>query len=300
MRALLVHNPTATTTTPGVTDVISRALAADLKLEVEATKRRDHAGYLAAGAVHEGYDVVIALGGDGTVNEVVQGIAGTPVRLAVIPGGSTNVFARILGLPRDPVEATAVVLQKLRAGEDRRVTLGLANGRWFTFCAGWGYDAEVVRQVERRALMKRTVRQAAFLWAGWLAWATGRSQAERIALRAGEERADGLVQVLCCNANPYTYLGSRPSQMCPDAALDLGLDVTALTSAGFWELARLARTALTTGNVPRLPFVRSWHDRDGYDATATGPLPLHVDGELIGDTATLRLRAVRRALAVVA
>src|ERR671917_369560 len=106
MRALLVYNPNATTTTAAMTDVIALALSADLKLDVGATKRRDHAGFLAAGAAHEGYEGVIALGGDGTVNEVVQGLVGTDVRLGIIPGGSANVWARTLGLPNDPIEAT--------------------------------------------------------------------------------------------------------------------------------------------------------------------------------------------------
>ncbi len=302
MRALLVHNPNATTTTPALTQLIAGALSAELKLDVEATKRSGHAGYLAAGAVHEGYDLVVALGGDGTLNEVVQGVARSSTKLVLIPGGSTNVFARILGIPNDPVEATALALRRIRDGEDRTVPLGRANGRWFTFCAGWGYDAEVVRMVERRARMKRTVRQATFLWCGFLAELAGRAQQAEIVVRADRsaESVGPLRTLVCCNANPYTFLGPLPSQMCPEAELDAGLDVTALDRTGFVALARLMRTALSTGNVGHLPFAHLWHDRTRYEGASTAMLPLHVDGEYVGETGELLLESVPAALTLVA
>src|SRR5262245_43901699 len=116
MRALLVVNPKATTTSERTRDVLTHALANSLKLEVAATQYRGHAGDLARQAVSDGsVDVVVALGGDGTVNEVVNGLLahGPSERvpqLAVVPGGSTNVFARALGLPNDAVEATGALL----------------------------------------------------------------------------------------------------------------------------------------------------------------------------------------------
>lgn len=301
MRALLLYNPNAQTTTPAVIDEITMALSAELKLDVEATKRRDHAGFLAAGAVHEGYEVVIVLGGDGTVNEVLQGVAETPVHLAVVPGGSTNVFTRILGLPRDPIEATSVILRKLRDGERRTINLGMANDRYFCFCAGWGYDAEVVRMVDTRVRLKRTVRQATFLWCGFLAKVTSRSKDADATLRTGgDEALPGLASLVCCNADPYTFLGPLRSRMCPEADLDLDLDVTGLTRSRFLDLARLARVALTSGRVDRLPFVRTWHDHSDYTVTNHLPLPLHADGEFLGETNTLRLRSVAQGLTVVA
>lgn len=301
MRGLLVYNPNATTTNAAVTDVIARALSAELELDVQATKRRDHAGYLAAGAVHEGYEVIVALGGDGTLNEVVQGVARTPAKLAIIPGGSTNVFARSLGLPADAVEATSVLLAKLRDGEERRVSLGMANARYFSFCAGWGYDAEIVRMVERRARMKRTVRQATFLWCGVLAHLAGRSAAAEVTLRTGDDDpTGGLKTVVCCNTNPYTYLGPRPAQLCPDADLDAGLDVLGLRRTRLHDLARLTSTALTSGNVPFLPQVSSWHDRQRYTLESSDPLPLHLDGEFVSEASSLVLESVPDALTVVA
>ena len=301
MRALLVHNPNATATTPEVLEVITAALSAELKLDVEGTKRREHAGFIASGAVDEGYDVVVALGGDGTVNEVVQGVAGSQTRFAVIPGGSTNVFARSLGLPNDAIGATAAILRSLREERHRTITLGRANERWFTFCAGWGYDAEVVRMVERLALMKRTVRQATFLWCGVLAGLPSR-RSRITASVAGDDgiAVPGVKAVVACNSFPYTYLGPLPSRMCPHADLEGDLDLTALTSAGLIALTRVMRTALTTGHMDRLPHAQTWHDQARFELSATGPLALQLDGEYVGDTDRITLRSVHRALHVVA
>jgi diacylglycerol kinase family enzyme len=230
VRALLVHNPNATKTTAALTARIARVLASHLKLEVAATKRRDHASFLAADAVHEGYEAVVALGGDGTVNEVMQGLAHTDVKLAIVPGGSTNVWARSLGLPNNALAAAGVVLDKLRGGKDRRVNLGAANGRYFGFSAGFGYDAEVVRAVERRWRVKRRVRQATFLYCGLLACLRrAPSTHTDISVRAdADDPVSGLKSVVCCNSCPYTFLGPRPAVLCPDADLDAGLDLTAL------------------------------------------------------------------------
>ena len=316
MKALLVYNPSATATTPAVIDVISRALAADLKLDVEPTRHRAHASLLAAAAVEAGYELVVVLGGDGTVNEVLQGIAGTAVRLAIIPGGSTNVWARTLGLPNDPVEATSIVLRRLREGEDRRVGLGVANwvervggspdrfhptGRYFGFCAGWGFDGAVVRLVEERLLMKRTMRQASFLWCGLLAYvSTVRTHVPITLEMDGQTVEDQLRTVVACNSDPYTFLGTLPARMCPRADLTGGLDLTGLTGVGLPRLVRVMRRALTGDTVGRLGHVRLWHDHDAYDLRATAPLPLHVDGEYLGETDELALRSAPGACRVVA
>jgi hypothetical protein len=151
VRALLVFNPNATTTDDDVRDVIASALASAIDLTVVPTKQRGHATHLVAGAVHEGVEVVCVLGGDGTANEVIQALAGTDVRLGIIPGGGTNVLARALGLPNDAVHATKIVLDRLRAGQDRCIALGRAGERYFGFNAGFGFDAAVVRHVEQHA-----------------------------------------------------------------------------------------------------------------------------------------------------
>lgn len=300
MRALLVYNPTATRTRPAVVERVARVLRPDLKLDVVGTKRRDHASFLAAGAAHEGYEAVIALGGDGTLNEVVQGLVHTDVRLAVLPGGSTNVWARTLGLPNNPVAAAAAVHDSLFARRDRLVSLGLANGRYFTFCAGFGYDAAVVRMVEDRARMKRMVRQAAFLWCGVLAWVRSVGAAGTISLQTdGLPPVSGLKALVACNSDPYTFLGPLPARLCPDATLDGPLEAFALTSLGLGPLTRLLRRALLGHAPSRLPFVRAWHDLERAVLRAEQPLPLHVDGDYVGETDTVALRSVPRAVRVV-
>jgi diacylglycerol kinase family enzyme len=300
VRALLVYNPNATTTTPAVTDAITTALAKDLKLDVEATKRRDHAGFLAAGAAHEGYEVVIALGGDGTVNEVLQGIAGTDVRLAIIPGGSTNVWARNLGLPNDAVAATASILDALRMRSERTLNLGRANGRYFGVNAGFGYDAEVVRFVEQRHRLKKTVRQASFLYCGTLAYFRGydRKTAIRLSL-GGPEPAVILRSAVVCNANPYTYLGRMPVQLCPEASYERRLDLLGLTALSLPAMGRFVRTTLRSTNVGQLGFTRLWHDQPSFELASDVPLPLQVDGDFIGEAKRVHVEHVERGITVV-
>jgi diacylglycerol kinase family enzyme len=154
---MLVVNPKATATTERQRDVLTRALGSDLKLDVIQTTHRGHAIELGRQAVSDGVDLVVILGGDGTINEIINGLLGsgpwqgsnpdTPA-LAVVPGGSTNVFSRSLGVARDPVVATSELLEALRAGRSRRIGLGRVDDRWFTFTAGLGIDADAVRRVE--------------------------------------------------------------------------------------------------------------------------------------------------------
>lgn len=301
MRALLVINPMTRSATRAVLGPVTGMLSAELKLDVAVTTAPRHAAELAQRAVDEGYELVVALGGDGTLNEVVQAVARTPVRLGILPGGSTNVFARLLGLGRDPVRAAGALLTHLRTGRERVVNLGEANGRVFTFCSGWGYDAEVVRMVHGRPRMKRAVRQATFVYCGALAKIAGRADVSGVTVAADDAPpVSGLGNVVCCNADPYTYLGRLPSRMCPSADVEGGLDLTSLTRARTIDLLRLAATALTTDRVPDLPTVRTWHDHAAYTLTSPRPLPFHVDGEYVATTTTLHLRTLPDALTVVA
>lgn len=162
MRLLLVVNASASSVTARARVVIQRALAADHDVTVAETSRRGHATRLAQGAASDGVDVVVVLGGDGTLNEAANGLAGTETALAVLPGGSTNVFARAIGSARKVGPA----VQQLRAALDRRprrIGLGLVNDRYFLFNLGMGFDAAVVREVEKRPQLKRSIGQAAFV-----------------------------------------------------------------------------------------------------------------------------------------
>ena len=170
MKLLLLVNSSASSVTARARVVIQKALAADHEVTMAETNRRGHATRLAQGAAAEGIDVVVVLGGDGTVNEAANGLAGSHTALAALPGGSTNVFARTIGLPNDPIEATGHLLEALEAGSIRRIGLGVLNGRYFLFHVGFGYDAAVVEQVERRVSIKRWAGHPLFIYAAIATW----------------------------------------------------------------------------------------------------------------------------------
>ncbi|MDT0265623.1 diacylglycerol kinase family protein [Streptomyces sp. DSM 44915] len=321
MRALLVVNPVATTTSARTRDVLTHALASDLKLDVAATEYRGHARRLARQAAEAGTDLVIALGGDGTVNEVVNGLLhegpdqdGSLPRLAVVPGGSTNVFARALGLPNDAVEATGALLDALHEGSERAIGLGLASGtpgtrdaevprRWFTFCAGYGFDAGVVGRVEgQRERGKRSthalyVRQAMRHFLG----DRQRTQGSISLTRPGAEPVDGLVLSIVCNTAPWTFLGNRPVYAAPRASFDTALDVlglSRLSSAAITRYgAQLLRSSPERG--PHGRHVVALHDEPEFTLQSQVPLPFQLDGDHLGLRNSVSFTGVRRALRVI-
>ena len=305
MRALLVVNPKATTFSARVRDVLAHALASETRLELVETKARGHAVELSAGAAEQGYDVVVALGGDGTVNEVVNGLLATGPgpqvpALAVVPGGNANVFARALGLAADPVEATGQLLDALR--EDRRRTLGLgrANERWFTFCAGLGLDAAVVRGVEHKRARGARATPGLFVRTGVQQFFRSRARREApMTLQLAGHDPQPLALALVCNTNPWTYLGQRPVQPCPKASFDTDLDLFGLRSLQTAPTLRHLRQILSSTPRPRGRRVVQVHDARELLLTGSRPLPLQVDGDDLGDVDRLVLRAVPDALQVV-
>ncbi|MFT2015156.1 diacylglycerol/lipid kinase family protein [Streptomyces sp. 796.1] len=321
MRALLVVNPAATTTSARTRDVLIHALASDLKLEVAGTEYRGHARDLARRAAESGtYDVVVALGGDGTVNEVVNGLLhegpapSELPRLAVVPGGSTNVFARALGLPNDVVEATGALLAALREGSERTVGLGLAAGtpgsadesvpaRWFTFCAGFGFDAGVIGRVEQqRERGKRSthalyVRQALRQFLG----EPRRRQGTITIEQPGQDPIADLAFSIVCNTSPWTYFGNRPIYASPQASFDTGLDVLGLTKLTTPTVTRYA-TQLLTSTPERGPHGKhavSLHDLADFTLQSQAPLPLQMDGDHLGLRTSVTFTGVRHALRVI-
>jgi diacylglycerol kinase family enzyme len=305
MRALLVVNPKATATTAGARDVLAHALASETKLDVVETQARGHAISLARQAVVDGLDVVVALGGDGTVNEVVNGLladgpgGGLPA-LAVVPGGNANVFARALGLPASPVEATSQLLEALRTERRRPVGLGRADDRWFTFCAGLGLDAEAVRRVEARRADGVRATPALFVRQGlrqFFLHTDRRHMAMTVQVPGGEAERIGLA--LVCNTDPWTYLADRPVRPCPEAGFDLGLDLFALRSLGTGRTLRHLRQILAARPRPRGKAVLGLHDCPEFTLTADSPMALQVDGDDLGDRTSVTFRAVPHALDVV-
>jgi diacylglycerol kinase family enzyme len=303
VRALLVVNPAATTTTPRVTDVLASALGHEAKVDVAHTTHRNHAMELGRQAAEEGLDVVAVLGGDGTLNEVVNGLlhagpsADLPA-LAVVPGGSTNVFARSLGIPADPVEATGELLEALRAGRTRSIGLGRADDRWFTFTAGVGLDADAVRRVEQaRARGRRATPQLYAACALGQFFRTDRRHPALTVTVTGQEPIEGVFMAVVSNTAPWTYLGRRPVVMTPEASFDAGLDAVALTHLRtlptLLVAARLlSRKGIRGRSVLRLP------DLSDVTVAASRPQPFEIDGDYLGERDRVRFRAVPDALRV--
>jgi diacylglycerol kinase family enzyme len=339
MRALVVVNPAATTTTSKMRDVLVGALASELKVDVAETAHRGHGRELGARAAADGLDLVVTLGGDGTVNEVVNGLmerGPSPhlPTLAVVPGGSTNVFARALGRSRDPVEATAEILASIRAGRTRLVSLGTAQAagtstapldggdpaaaaraasadaaadpewsaeRWFVFAAGLGFDAEVIARVEAQRARGRRSTGALYVREGTAAFLLGRER-RRPAMTLtvpGADPVEGLFLCLISNVSPWTYLGARPVNPTPEASFDAGLDVFALGRMHTLGMLRTLRQTLAPRPALRGRGLHRWHDLPELTLTAVRPQGWQVDGEHLGTATGLRIRSVPAALRVV-
>lgn len=319
MRAMLLVNPKATTTNARTRDVLIRALGAAVELTVEETGYRGHAATLAATARAKGYDVVAVLGGDGTINETVNGLlnpvngddappladpsAGRPA-LIVIPGGSANVFARALGLPNDPVESTGAALEALREGRRRTVGLGQAlwegQSRYFTFCSGMGYDAEVVRAVEglrgtgRKATPARYVNTALRHYL-----ATDKRHPAMTLTGPGIPTAEGVFMAIISNTSPWTYVGSRPVRPTPWASFETGLDLLGLRRMGLVSLTPVIRHILTESDVlPSGRHLVQLHDEAEFTLTAERPVAFQLDGDYLGERENVTFRSTPNALQV--
>jgi diacylglycerol kinase family enzyme len=300
MRALLIANTKASTVTPRKMWVIEKALSSELKLEVVLTKRKEHATHLAKGAAHEGLDLVIALGGDGTVNEVVNGLAETRVPLAILPGGGTNVLARSLGIPQDTIEATGHLIANLH-DEPRRVPVGRADGRHFTFACGMGFDGAIGRDVERRQMLKKTAGEWYYVWSGFRVFAAVDRRRPMISLRWGqrlEHRRDGLFVAICQKSAPFTYLGRREMHICPEARLDLGLDCLAIDRFDTRFVLRIVAQMFRSARHTRNRHVLYLHDQPQIEITSRRPLPVEMDGEYLGERDRLLLETVPDALSL--
>lgn len=313
-RGLLVLNPKATAASERTGEVLVGALSSALELRTVRTERRGHGTDLAREAMENGVDVVIAFGGDGTINEVVTGLLthgpGPHVpALAVIPGGSTNVFARALGLPNDAVEATGALLRYLRERRTRLVSVGAAqsdagNGtRYFTFTAGYGFDAAVTREVERQRAAGRRASGALYIRLSLSEYFrhTDRKSPQITATLADGTELEPMFMTALANTAPWTYLGNRPILATPDAGFDTGLDLFGLSA--FAPLP----VALTVGRLlagsRRLADGRGVlirHDLPELTLSAQRPVAFQVDGDYLGPRERVTFRSVPDALRVFA
>ena len=293
MKVLLLVNASASSVTARARVVIGKALSADHEVTVAETSRRGHATRLARGAAATGTEVVVVLGGDGTLNEAANGLAGTDCALAALPGGSTNVFARTIGLPNDPIEATGALLDALAAGSIRRVGLGSANGRYFTFHVGIGFDAVVVAQVEARGRLKRYAGHALFVYAAFATWFRhyDRSRPRFSVLHSDGTLVDDAYLAICCNTNPYTFLGNRPLDIAPDADFDHALSTVTVRTMSFTGMLRVAGGALRGARqLHRIGKVDYRPDESQLTIKGYGPVPYQVDGDYLGEVEELELR----------
>jgi diacylglycerol kinase family enzyme len=298
---MLVVNSFASSVTARNTVIVHRRLARGHDVEVVETNRRGHATRFAHDAARRGVDVVVGFGGDGTLNEVATGIAGTDAALGVLPGGSTNVFARTLGMPNDPVAAAEQLARGIDAGDLRPIGLGRANGRFFCFHVGIGFDAAVVDAVERHASLKRWLGHPLFISAALTTWWRGYDRDHaHFALDAGTTgRIDDGYFSIVLNTNPYTYLGNRPLDLSPAATLDDRLVVVTFRTLRVLPILRGLGGALRGGGVATSDVLVEWRDVGHVVVEHEEPFPYQLDGDYLGTVTRLDIDHVPDAVQLV-
>ena len=286
-RMLVIVNPYATTMSVRLKQLVVYALQGRFEVEAVDTQRKGHATELCRAAADEGYDVVVAFGGDGTVNEVANGLAGSATVLTCLPGGATNVYCRMLGIPTDVVDATEHLLGLADAWQPRAVDLARVNDRWFTFSAGAGLDATVVERVDSHPQLK--ARFGPWYYAqsrGRDVPASTTSSTRRASSRPPAGRETRGVSVFVQNAQPYTYFRRRPIHLSDGAHLESGdLSGAVLTRANAIDVPTIAyRLLARRASVGKHRRVHAFDGLDGLRVRSFDerPVPVQVDGDFIG------------------
>lgn len=294
---VLITNPRAGSVSRRTREVIERALSADFKLEVFETERRDHAQEMSKEAAERGRDAVVAFGGDGTINEVAQGVVGSDTALGILPGGTTNVMARALGIPKDPVEATSFLGSRLRSGSRRRINVGRIDERYFLFSCGIGLDAEVVKRVESDPQRYEPGREWRFVKHGLAAGSTEyRSHEPKMRVTTSNGDSSEALFAICCNARPFTYFKRFPVDVCPEAELDKGLDLLTMRSIHATTIPRVIWSIFVSRTHHRWRNSGYWHDLDSFTWTSERALPVQVDGDYVGERSEAEVTLVRDSL----
>ena len=300
-RLLLIVNPVARTVSKPTLAVIEKALSADFHLEVTETKERGHASEIAAQAVEEGSDLVVVFSGDGTINEVVNALAGTETALGVLPGGATNILVRALGLPTDPVEATGVLIGKALDDDAFKLHLGRADGRYFAVNCGAGVDAAAMQRMDAKfPKTKAKFDRVAFRSVAWelLVGYAGRAPDLEISVDAASLMQK--LSVMVGRTDPYTYYKERGLRMTPQASLDTGLDVLSVRKLNRRSVPRVAWQVFGSARHVQGRDIDYIHDASHVLVTAAEPFPVQVDGDSLGDHRRLEIELAREALWVVA
>jgi diacylglycerol kinase family enzyme len=298
---LLIVNPVARTVSRPTLAVIEKALSADFRLEVAETKQRGHASELAAQAVGGGVDLVIVFSGDGTINEVVNALAGSETALGALPGGATNILVRALDLPVDPVEATGVLIAKALDDACFRLHLGRADGRYFAVNCGAGVDAAAMQRLDERfpktkstfdrAAFRAVVRELLVGYAGRL---------PDLSVSVDEREPVPSLSVMVGRTDPYTYYKDRGIRMTPEASLETGLDVLSVRKLNRRSVPRIAWQVFGSARHVHGRDIDYWHDASRVFVTSETPFPVQVDGDVLRERTHLEIVLARDALWVVA
>ncbi len=285
-RMLIIVNPMATTITDRTRNLVVGALHGRYEVEAVDTEARGHATELCVAAAQEGYDVIVSLGGDGTVNEVANGLAGSSTPLSCLPGGATNVLCKMLGIPGDIVGATAHLLRLVGAWQPHRVDLARVNGRHYTFSGGMGLDAAVVKAVDARPARKTALRQWYFGWSAVRTFATEYlANPPQLEIHAGDRVLRGVTAVVQ-NGSPFTYFNDRPLHVADHSRLDNGrLAGAVLHRASPLDLPTFLLRFFAAPSVTGHRRVSGFGDLSDVRIRSADerPVPLEVDGDWIGD-----------------
>jgi diacylglycerol kinase family enzyme len=304
-RMLVIVNPYATTVSDRLKNLVVYALQGRYMVEAVDTEKPGHATQICREAAREGYDVLVAFGGDGTVNEAANGLVGSDTPLTVLPGGSTNVWCRTLGIPNDVVDATEHILHMADDFRPRRVDTGLVNGRHFVFASGVGLDASVVERVDAHPWRKARFGEWYFTWAAIASFNRKYLvNAPRVRVEVDGESVDA-VTVIVQNSDPFTYFGTRPIRVCEGAGLDTGtLALAVLRRATLLEMPTLIPRIFSgrASTVVRHRQVTGFDPVQGATVlSADGrPFPVEVDGDFFGSFERVDYGVAPGSLAVVA
>jgi len=312
-RMLVIVNPYATTVSDRLKNLVVYALQGRYQVEAVMTEAQNHATEIGREAIDGGYDIVVAFGGDGTLNEVAHGLAGTDVPVTMLPGGSTNVVCRSLGIPADVVDATEHLLGLADNFQPRKIDLGLASGRHFVFACGAGLDAMVVKRVDAHPKLKTRFGE----WYYTYAAVTGFNRhylmgtPATLRLRSEQGEVEGITTV-AQNSDPFTYFGDREVRVCEGIAIDNGtMSVAMLKRAALRDMPTvMARCLSTSGRFKAVDHKQIEHFAGLREARVdslttdeagnTVPFPVEVDGDYIGDHESLELGIAPGALTIVA
>jgi diacylglycerol kinase family enzyme len=309
-RMLIIVNPYATTVSDRLKNLVVYALQGRFEVEAVTTEAQNHATEIGREACAGGYDAVVAFGGDGTLNEVANGMAGTDVPVSVLPGGSTNVVCRTLGIPNDVVDATEHLLALADDWRPRKIDLGAAGDRRFVFSCGVGIDATVVRRFDAHPRLKAAAGPYYYTWAAISAfYRSYLYNPVRVKVETGGESAEGIT-ALCQNSDPFTYFSERQVRVCDGIAIDDGtLSVGVLRRAAQRDVPTLAMRLFSErrpgahhrqiDHFKGITEARISTISEAKDGTMR-PFPVQVDGDYIGERTEMTLRACPADLTVIA